>query len=93
MREMLGQGEWKYLTNISISGVMGMATNTDDEEQIKKEFQSLSDFFNEIKQEFFNGNESFKEISMGMSDDYPFAIEAGSTLIRVGSKIFGERIY
>lgn len=92
-REMLGQGEWKELTNISISGVMGMATNTDDEEQIKKEFQSLSNFFNEIKQEFFSDNESFKEISMGMSDDYPFAIEAGSTLIRVGSKIFGERIY
>ena len=72
---------------------MGMATNTDAEEQIKKEFQSLSDFFNEIKQEFFSDNESFKEISMGMSDDYPFAIKAGSTFIRVGSKIFGERIY
>ncbi len=92
-REMLRQGEWKNLSHVAISGVMGMATNTDNDEQIKKEFQSLGQFFNEIKQEYFIDNESFREISMGMSDDYPMAIEAGSTLVRVGSRIFGERNY
>lgn len=92
-KEMLCQGEWKKLTNVALCGVMGMATNTDDEEQIKQEFQSLGCFFNELKQEFFAQDERFKEISMGMSDDYPLAIEAGSTLVRVGSRIFGERLY
>ena len=92
-RKMLASGEWKNLKNISICGVMGMATHTEDEEEIRKEFQSLSIFFQEIKQTFFNEDSAFKEISMGMSDDYPIAIEYGSTLVRIGSRIFGNRYY
>ena len=72
---------------------MGMATNTEDEAQIAREFDTLASFFHEIKNDSFLDSPSFKEISMGMSDDYPLAIEKGSTLIRVGSKIFGERQY
>ena len=87
--EMLKAGDW----NVQISGVMGMATNIDDTEQIKKEFCSLNTFFKEIKQTYFTDTESFKEISMGMSHDYPIAIREGSTMVRVGSKIFGERNY
>ena len=92
-KEMLMTGEWKSLKNISLCGIMGMATNTEDEEEIRKEFQSLRSFFQEIKQGFFSEDSAFKEISMGMSDDYPLAIEYGSTLIRIGSRIFGNRNY
>lgn len=92
-REMLTSGEWKTLLNIRICGLMGMATNTENAEQIKAEFCSLSNFFQEVKSKWFADSESFKELSMGMSHDYREAIAAGSTLIRVGSKIFGERIY
>ena len=92
-RKMLEQEEWKKLENIRLCGIMGMATNTDNEEDIRKEFQSLYAFFINIKQDFFAEDESFKEISMGMSDDYPIAIQNGSTLIRVGSRIFGNRYH
>lgn len=92
-KKMLDAGEWKGLKNILIAGVMGMASNVDDAEQIKSEFCSLNTLFNEIKQTYFADSEDFKEISMGMSHDYPLAVEAGSTLVRVGSKIFGERNY
>ncbi|MDO4180965.1 MAG: YggS family pyridoxal phosphate-dependent enzyme [Bacteroidales bacterium] len=92
-RQMLQEGEWRKLSNVRLAGLMGMASNVDDDEQIKREFCSLSNFFREVKREFFADAEGFKEISMGMSHDYPLAIQAGSTLVRVGSKIFGERIY
>lgn len=92
-RDMLNKGEWKSLHHVSIAGVMGMATHTDDEEEIRREFTSLTDFFHEIKTRHFDGHPDFREISMGMSDDYPQAIAAGSTLVRVGSRIFGERNY
>lgn len=92
-RDMLQEGEWKHLTHIHIAGVMGMATFTDNETEIKEEFSSLKHFFNELKQTYFADSDVFRELSMGMSHDYPLAIEAGSTLVRVGSKIFGERIY
>lgn len=92
-RQMLQDGQWRTLQNVRISGVMGMATNVDDSKQIESEFCSLSRFFQEIKQTYFTDSPDFTEISMGMSDDYPLAIAAGSTLIRVGSKIFGERNY
>lgn len=92
-REMLRDGAWRKLGNIRIDGVMGMATNTEDEKEIEKEFKSLHDFFMELKSEFFAGQAGFKEISMGMSHDYQIAVKAGSTLVRVGSKIFGDRIY
>ena len=92
-RNMLKEGEWKNLKNIRICGVMGMATNTDDTAQIRKEFASLHNFFNEIKNEHFACDDFFKEISMGMSHDYQIAIEEGSTMVRVGTSIFGERVY
>lgn len=92
-RAMLAEGAWKELKHVRICGLMSMATNTDDTEQIKSEFCSLSDFFHEVKATWFAGQDSFKELSMGMSHDYPLAVAAGSTLVRVGSKIFGERNY
>lgn len=92
-KEMLAQGEWRELKNIQLCGLMGMATNTDSIDQVRAEFSSLSSLFDELKSAFFVSDEAFCELSMGMSDDYPEAIEAGSTLVRVGSKIFGERVY
>lgn len=92
-RQMLEEGDWKRLKHVQLCGVMGMASLTDDEMQIRHEFDGLHSFFDEIKQRYFAQCPYFGEISMGMSHDYPLAIEAGSTLIRVGSKIFGERNY
>lgn len=91
--EYLNSGDWKLFRHVRICGVMGMATNTDDETQIYAEFQRLSQFFEEIKHRFFDIEDSFSEISMGMSHDYQLAIKAGSTLVRIGSDIFGERVY
>lgn len=85
--------EFQLLKNVAVTGVMGMATYTDDENQIRNEFRVLKNIFNTLKNECFSDSKKFKEISMGMSDDYQIAIEEGSTLIRVGSKIFGERNY
>lgn len=92
-REMLATGEWKKLTHVCICGLMGMASNTDDTEQINREFRSLHTFFEELKATSFAGIPEFGELSMGMSHDYHQATAQGSTLVRVGSKIFGERIY
>lgn len=92
-RQMLEEGGWKQLKHVCIAGVMGMGTNTDDEKEVEKEFHSLADFFQSLKQDYFSQTDSFKEISMGMSHDYQIAIKCGTTLVRVGSKIFGERIY
>lgn len=92
-RELFSSGILKDLKNIRICGLMGMATNTDNTEQIRSEFHLLNNFFQEIKGKWFAEENSFKELSMGMSHDYHEAITEGSTLIRVGSKIFGERIY
>ena len=92
-RAMLESESFKSLNNINICGVMGMATFTDDAAQVRDEFKSLKNIFETLKDNYFKGNESFKEISMGMSDDYPIAIEEGATMVRVGSKIFGARNY
>ena len=92
-REMLDQQEWKSLKNVTIAGVMGMATNSDDTSLVRQEFESLHLFFKEVKDKYFADDPRFKEISMGMSHDYQQAIQAGSTLVRVGSYIFGERNY
>lgn len=92
-RNMLAAGEWKGLTNVCICGLMGMASNTDDIRQVNREFQSIHTFFKEVKNTWFADTDTFKELSIGMSHDYHEAIAAGSTLIRVGSKIFGERTY
>ena len=90
---MLNVGEWKELTHVRICGLMGMASNTDCIEQINREFCLLDRLFKEIKTTWFADSDAFRELSMGMSHDYPLAVEAGSTLVRVGSKIFGERNY
>lgn len=92
-KTLLSKPEFSALKNVEIHGVMGMATNTDNKNQIRKEFESLKLIFDELKTEFFSSNDSFKEISMGMSNDYLIAIETGSTMIRVGSHIFGARNY
>lgn len=91
--QMLEEGNWRSLDHVQIAGVMGMATNTDDETEISNEFETLSRFFHTLQTQYFQECPYFKEISMGMSDDYPIAIEKGSTLVRIGSKIFGERHY
>jgi PLP dependent protein len=77
--------------NVRICGVMGMATFTSDTRQVKKEFLYLKDCFYSLKESRFRTNDFFKEISMGMSGDYETAIEEGSTMVRIGSLIFGER--
>lgn len=92
-RQMLAEGQWRQLQHVRLCGLMGMATNTDNTTQIKEEFESLSQFFREVKATWFADDDAFRELSMGMSHDYHEAIAAGSTLVRVGSKIFGERIY
>jgi len=90
-RKILSSKEFDGLKNVRIMGVMGMATFTDNEIQIRKEFRVLNTIFNSLKNEYFSDSDNFTEISMGMSDDYPIALEEGSTMIRVGSKIFGAR--
>ena len=90
---LLESDEFNLLKNIQICGVMGMATFTDNQMQIRDEFRHLKAIFNNLKQTFFINNSSFQHISMGMTDDYKIAIEEGSTLVRIGSAIFGNRIY
>lgn len=79
--------------NIEIQGLMGMATFTDDKEQIRQEFKHLKKIFDIVKEKYFNNNVNFKHLSMGMSNDYMIAIEEGSTIVRIGTLIFGERKY
>jgi pyridoxal phosphate enzyme (YggS family) len=85
--------EWRELKNIQLRGVMGMATFTDDESLIESEFRQIRKAFDDIKQQYFPEDDKFSYCSMGMSDDYPLAIECGSNIVRVGTGIFGERIY
>jgi pyridoxal phosphate enzyme (YggS family) len=82
---------FKYAKFVEIVGIMGMATFTSDTKQIKKEFDTLKSYFDQLKSTYFYDSEDFKIVSMGMSGDYKMAIECGSTMIRVGSSIFGER--
>lgn len=91
VEELLNSNACKELKNIEVCGVMGMATFTDNQEQIKKEFKQLKSYFNQLKSAHFNEKERFNEISMGMSGDYLLAIQEGSTMVRVGSSIFGGR--
>ena len=90
---MLNEGEWRQLTHVQICGLMTMATFTDDETQIRREFQLAKQTFDRAKAEYFHDEPSFCELSMGMSHDYPIAIEEGATLVRIGTMIFGERNY
>lgn len=91
VEELLAKRTFDALENIRITGLMGMATFTGDEQQIRREFSSLHAFFLKLKDIYFAGDEFFRELSIGMSDDYLIAIEEGSTMVRIGSKIFGER--
>ena len=88
---LLDTGELKSFKNINVKGVMGMATLTTDREQITSEFKTLVSYFHEIKSSYYPQDNSFGEISMGMSGDYDLALNEGSTMIRVGSLIFGKR--
>jgi pyridoxal phosphate enzyme (YggS family) len=89
---LLGSGEWKVLENVRICGLMGMATFTSDISRVRAEFRSLADLYSDLKKRFFPDDPGFREISMGMSGDYRIAVEEGSTMVRIGSLIFGERI-
>lgn len=91
MKEVVKSEEFRHLDNVRLCGVMGMATFTDDHVQVRKEFKYLYECFNELKTGWFYDQPSFREISMGMSGDYRVAIEEGSTMIRIGSIIFGTR--
>lgn len=90
-RQFLAQGSWRDCKHVQLAGVMGMATYTDDTEQIRSEFRQIKSLFDEFKQTYFADDELFKEVSMGMSGDYGIAVEEGSTMIRVGTLIFRER--
>ncbi len=92
-RELLAEGEWRNLKNVSICGIMMMASNTDDEELIRKEFLEAKQFFDEVKAKYFADDDAFCERSWGMSHDYKIAVECGSTMVRVGTTIFGPRVY
>jgi PLP dependent protein len=91
--ELLRSEEFAQLSNVRIRGLMGIATNTDNEKQIKEEFYELDTFFDGITQSYFRNDDHFDTLSMGMSTDYKIAIEQGSTMVRMGSTIFGGRIY
>ncbi len=91
--ELLESEDYNNSKNVNIVGVMGMATYTEDTNQIRKEFSNLKDIQMRLKEKFFLNKSDFKEISMGMSNDWNIAVECGSTLLRIGSTIFGYRNY
>lgn len=91
--QVFSDNDWKELRNIQICGLMGMATFTENKEQIRNEFRTLKTLFDRLKANYFPTDTSFCELSMGMSDDYQIAIDEGSTMVRVGSSIFGHRVY
>lgn len=91
--EILKSEDFQQMRHIRITGVMGMATNTDDKAKIRAEFRRLKACFEKLQAEYFSDKDYFKEISAGMSGDYPIAVEEGSTMVRVGSLIFGPREY
>lgn len=93
LNELVNSKELSSFTNVSICGLMGMATFTENTSQIRKEFNSLYHIFQRLKATQYANNHEFKEISMGMSSDYTIAIEEGSTMVRIGSDLFGERNY
>ncbi|EHG17232.1 YggS family pyridoxal phosphate-dependent enzyme [Prevotella histicola] len=92
-RQLLEEGEWKNLRNVHIVGLMMMASNVDDQEQIRREMTIAADLFDELKAKYFADDADFKERSWGMSHDYKIAVECRSTMVRVGTTIFGPRIY
>ena len=91
--ELVQNGTLDELKNVRVCGVMGMASNTEDYVKVRQEFSSIKAVFETLKSGYFADKPYFSEVSMGMSDDYGIAIEEGSTLVRIGSSIFGERNY
>lgn len=91
--ELLSSEEFAQLKNVRICGLMGIGSITDDKNKTKKEFNNLKKYFDETKNKFFNSKSYFCELSMGMSEDFEIALEEGSTLVRIGSSIFGARDY
>lgn len=91
-RDMLAAGEWRRLEHTRIAGIMCMASNTDDEARIRQDFRTALDFYEEARRDFFPDSPYFRERSWGMSGDYRIAMEEGSTMVRIGSYIFGERL-
>ena len=87
------EGAFSNLSNVTITGMMAMATFTSDMEQVASEFEQVHDTFVKLRDNYFAGDERFKEISMGMSDDWPIALQHGATLVRIGTDIFGPREY
>ena len=92
-RELLAGGEWKELKHVRICGLMMMASYVEDEQQIRNEFRIAKNLFDEVQAQYFHDAPWFKERSWGMSHDYPIAVEEGSTMVRVGTSIFGPRVY
>lgn len=92
-RELLAHDPWRELENVRIVGLMAMGSNTDDMEQVRGEFRQMKQLFDELKETYFADEPSFCQLSEGMTDDYPIAIEEGSTIVRIGSMIFGDRVY
>ena len=92
-RQLLRDGEWRTMSHVKICGLMMMASLTDDEEQLCREFQTAKDLFDELKRDYFADDADFCERSWGMSDDYPLAVSHGSTMVRIGTAIFGPRVY
>ena len=92
-RALLAGGEWRDLKNVQICGLMMMASHVDDEQLIKREFLLATDFFDEVKAHYFADDAAFCERSWGMSHDYEIAVQCRSTMVRVGTYIFGERVY
>lgn len=92
-RALLESGEWRQLTHVHIRGLMMMASFVDDENQIREEMMEASDFFDEVKEKYFHDDPLFCERSWGMSHDYQIAIECHSTMVRIGTSIFGPRVY
>lgn len=93
LTELFISEEFQSFENIKVCGLMGMATNTDNESQIRKEFKMLKGIFDRCKASFFQNDPHFAELSMGMSNDFQIALEEGATLVRIGSAIFGARAY
>ena len=92
-RQLLADGEWRTLTHVRICGLMMMASYVEDMEQIRGEFRLAKNLFDEVKAEYFADKDYFCERSWGMSHDFPIAVEEGSTMVRVGTTIFGPRVY
>jgi pyridoxal phosphate enzyme (YggS family) len=93
LEELLSSNDFKEMKNIRVVGLMGMATFTDNMAQVRMEFKFLNNLFKSVKEKYFADKPWFKELSMGMSSDYAVAVEEGSTMVRIGSNIFGHRNY